>query len=102
MEINDISRELRNKCIELYQQLEKDEDGFVVFNELNNEGENIIYLKEAVYNNCVLREITAIRFEGESLRLYEEKREKEFTMGIYEESPYEIYSKLYTQLLNQL
>jgi hypothetical protein len=97
MELIDIIKELKNECVNLYNKLEKDEDGFVVFKR------DILYLKETFYNRCFIREVTAIKFdEDNNLCLWEENREDDFSMGIYDESEYEIYSKLKVILFNEL
>lgn len=101
MDFLEIVKSLKRRCFEIYTSLEKDEDGFLFFKNENSENE-FLYLKEMVYNECVVREINAIKFEDDVLLLWENDREDYYTMGVYEESEYEIFSKLYILLYNQL
>ena len=93
--------EVKKRCISLYNQIEKDEDGFVVFKDDNGENE-YLYLTESAFNHVVVRKINAVKFSKEgNLLLCEEDRKKYFYIGAYEESEHEILSKLFVMLSNQ-
>ena len=93
--------ELKALCINLFNQLEKDEDGYVVFKDENNENE-FLYLTEMFFNKAVLCEVIAVRFDDDgNLLLWESGKDYPRGIGVYEESKREILSKLFVMLSNQ-
>lgn len=94
--MNEVVKNLKDICISLYNSLEKDEDGYVMFGE-----DNILYLKEMFYQRCYLREVNGMKVdENGCIWLWEDKREDDFCMAVYDDSEYEILSKLQIVLMN--
>lgn len=92
--------ELKALCINLFNQLEKDEDGYVVFKDENNEND-FLYLTERVFNKVVVCEVIAVCFNDDGyLRLWESNKNYPRRIGVYEESEREILSKLFVMLSN--
>ena len=85
-----IVKELKEKCKALFDKLPKDEDNCVVFDD-----ENTLYLKDVFFGRGYIREINGVSFEEDgSVWFWENNREDFFNLTTYDESEYEVFSKL--------
>ena len=94
--MEEVIKNLKSKVVELYNKFPKEEDGFVAFREGNE-----LYLMREMYVRHEVRTIIGMCVEDDGeILLYDDAADDYFSFGVYDESEYEILSKLMIVLEN--
>lgn len=94
--MKEVVNKLKEQCKALFDKLPKDEDNCVVFKD-----EDVLYLTDVFFDRGYIREVNGVSFEEDgSVWFWEHKRDDFFNLTTYDESEYEVFSKLLVILSN--